>query len=164
LPVCDGVQHDLFFFWSYGKRTVEYCHSGTRSNYLVGLVFFLIPFLLAQFMSNRGAMLIFYPIAIAACHKLSGDPRGLILLIESGTLAAFMTPMPTAAVPYMMSYGGYTQKDLLRGGWLFAVLCCLISVFWIMTIMPVIINPSVQASAAGIPIWETSATPVLSDW
>ena len=111
--------------------------SGTRSNYLVGLVFFLIPFLLAQFMSNRGAMLIFYPIAIAACHKLSGDPRGLILLIESGTLAAFMTPMPTAAVPYMMSYGGYTQKDLLRGGWLFAVLCCLISVFWIMTIMPV---------------------------
>ena len=35
-----------------------------------------------------------------------------------------MTPMPTAAVPCMMEYGGYGQKDLIRGGWLFAVLYC----------------------------------------
>ena len=108
-----------------------------NSNSIIGFIFFFFPFLLAQFMSNRGAMLIFYPIAIAACHQIGGDPRGLILLIEAGTLAAFMTPMPTAAVPCMMEYGGYGQKDLIRGGWLFAVLYCVISVGWIMTIMPV---------------------------
>ena len=108
-----------------------------NNNYLVGLIFFFFPFLLAQFMSNRGAMLIFFPIAIATCHQVGGDPRGLLILIEAGALTAYMTPMPTAAVPCMMEYGGYSQKDLLRGGWLHSVISCVFSVGWIMTVMPV---------------------------
>ena len=108
-----------------------------NNKYIIGLIFFLLSFLLAQFMSNRGAMLIFYPIAIAACHKISGDPRGLLILIEAGALTAFMTPMPTAAVPDMMKAGGYSQKDLLKGGWLFSVLSCAVCVLWIMSVFPV---------------------------
>jgi di/tricarboxylate transporter len=108
-----------------------------NNNYVVGLIFFFFPFLLAQFMSNRSAMLIFFPVAVAACHRIGGDPRGLLILIEAGALTAFMTPMPTAAVPCMMEFGGYSQKDLVRGGWLFAAVSCVLSVGWIMTIMPV---------------------------
>ena len=108
-----------------------------NNRYVIGLVFYLFPFLFAQFMSNRGAMLIFFPIAIAVCHRIGGDPRGLLLLIETGVLAAFMTPLPTAAVPYMMAYGGYDQRDLFRGGWLFIVLGCVVCVGWIMSVMPV---------------------------
>ena len=108
-----------------------------NNKYIIGLIFFLLSFLLAQFMSNRGAMLILYPIAIAACHKISGDPRGLLILIEAGALTAFMTPMPTAAVPDMMKAGGYSQKDLLKGGWLFSVLSCAVCVLWIMSVFPV---------------------------
>ena len=89
-------------------------------------------------MSNRGAMLLFFPIAIAACHQVGGDPRGLLILIEAGALTAFMTPMPTAAVPYMMAYGGYRQQDLVKGGWLYAVISCILSVGWVMTVMPVL--------------------------
>ena len=100
--------------------------------------FFVIPFVLTQFMSNRGAMLIFIPIAIATCHKVGGDPRGLIILIQAAALTAFMTPMATAAVPYMMEYGGYDQKDMFKGGWLFAIIGCVISVGWIMTVLPVL--------------------------
>ena len=111
--------------------------ASVSNTYLVGFLFFLFPFILAQFMSNRGAMLIFFPIAIAACHQMNGDPRGLLILIEAGALTAFMTPMPTAAVPCMMEYGGYSQKDLIRGGWLFAVISCVLSVGWVMTILPV---------------------------
>ena len=109
-----------------------------NNNYAIGFIFFLFPFALALFMSNRGAMLIFFPIAIATCYQSGGDPRGLVILIEAGALTAFMTPMPTAAVPYMMEYGGYDQKDLIIGGWLFAVISCALSVAWIMTIMPVL--------------------------
>ena len=109
-----------------------------NNRYVIGLVFFLFPFLCAQFMSNRGAMLIFFPIAIAVCHRIGGDPRGLLILIETGALAAFMTPMPTAAVPCMMACGGYNQRDLFRGGWLFTVLGCVVCVGWIMSVMPVI--------------------------
>lgn len=109
-----------------------------NNNYVVGFIFFIVPFVLTQFMSNRGAMLIFIPIAIATCYQVGGDPRGLIILIQAGALTAFMTPMATAAVPYTMEYGGYDQKDLLKGGWLFAILGCVISVGWIMTILPVL--------------------------
>ena len=108
-----------------------------HNNYVIGFLFFFFPFLLAQFMSNRGAMLILFPVAIAACHEIGGDPRGLMILIETGALTAFMTPMPTAAVPYIMEYGGYHQRDLIRGGWLFALISCILSVGWIMTVMPV---------------------------
>ena len=112
--------------------------SAVNNNYVVGFIFFFVPFVLTQFMSNRGAMLIFIPIAIATCYQIGGDPRGLIILIQAGALTAFMTPMATAAVPYMMEYGGYNQKDLFKGGWLFAIIGCVISVGWIMTIMPVL--------------------------
>ena len=78
------------------------------------------------------------PMAIAACHQVGGDPRGLLILIEAGALTAFMTPMPTAAVPYMMAYGGYRQQDLVKGGWLYAVISCILSVGWVMTVMPVL--------------------------
>jgi len=46
--------------------------------------------------------------------------------------------MATAAVPYMMEYGGYDQKDMFKGGWLFAIIGCVISVGWIMTVLPVL--------------------------
>ena len=111
----------------------------SKNSYIIGLVFFLLTFVLAQFMSNRGTMLILYPIAIATCNKINADPRGLLILIEAGALTAFMTPMPTAAVPAMMEGGGYSQKDIVRGGWLFAVLSCAICVGWIMTIFPIVI-------------------------
>lgn len=109
-----------------------------NNNYLVGLVFFIVPFILTQFMSNRGTMLIFIPIAIATCYNVGGNPVGLIILIQAGCLTAFMTPMATAAVPYMMEYGNYDQKDLLKGGWLYAIIACIVSVGWIMTMYPVL--------------------------
>lgn len=109
-----------------------------NNNYVIGFLFFFFPFVLAQLMSNRGAMLLFFPIACAAGNQIGGNPCGLLILIEAGALTAFMTPMPTAAVPYMMEYGGYDQKDLIRGGWLFALIACVLSVGWIMTIMPVL--------------------------
>ena len=109
-----------------------------NNKYVIGFLFFFFPFALAQLMSNRGAMLLFFPIACAAANQIGGDPCGLLILIEAGALTAFMTPMPTAAVPYMMEYGGYNQRDLLRGGWLFALIACVLSVGWTMTIMPVL--------------------------
>lgn len=109
-----------------------------NNNYAIGFLFFFFPFVLAQLMSNRGAMLLFFPIACAAANQFGGNPCGLVILIEAGALTAFMTPMPTAAVPYMMEYGGYDQSDLIRGGWLYALIACVLSVGWTMTIMPVL--------------------------
>ena len=109
-----------------------------NNNYLVGLIFFIVPFILTQFMSNRGTMLIFIPIAIATCHNVGGNPVGLIILIQAACLTAFMTPMATGAVPYIMDYGGYNQASLVKGGWLYAIISCVVSVGWMMTVYPVL--------------------------
>ncbi|MCD8122992.1 MAG: anion permease [Clostridiales bacterium] len=108
------------------------------NSYVVGFVFFLIPFLLTQVMQNRGTMLIFHPIAIATCASIGGNPVGLMILIQAACLSAFMTPMATAAVPYIMDYGGYNQASMFRQSWLIAIVCCVVSVGWIMTMFPIL--------------------------
>lgn len=108
------------------------------NNYIVGFIFFIIPFLMTQVMQNRGTMLIFIPIAIATCKSIGGDPRGLMILIQAATLSAFMTPMATAAVPYIMDYGGYDQADMFRQSWILSIICCVVTVFSAMTFFPVL--------------------------
>lgn len=107
------------------------------NTYIVGFIFFIIPFVLTQVMQNRGTMLIFHPIAIATCHAIGANPVGLMILIQAACLSAFMTPMATAAVPYIMDYGGYDQKSMLKQSWPLVIICSLVSVFWIMTIYPI---------------------------
>lgn len=108
------------------------------NSYIVGFIFFIIPFILTQFMSNRGTMLIFHPIAIATCASIGGNPVGLMILIQAACLSAFMTPMATAAVPYIMEQGGYDQASMIKQGALFSVIACVVSVGWIMTIFPIL--------------------------
>ena len=108
------------------------------NSYLVGIIFFIIPFILTQFMSNRGTMMIFHPIAIATCASIGGNPVGLMILIQAACLSAFMTPMATAAVPYIMEEGGYNQTSMVKQGMLFTVIACVVSVGWIMTIFPIL--------------------------
>ena len=84
------------------------------NSYLVGLLFFLVPFILTQLMNNPATMLIFYPIAIATCAVMKANPVGLVILIQAACLSAFVTPMATPGVPYFMAAGGYDVKDVIK--------------------------------------------------
>ena len=106
------------------------------NSYLVGLMFFMFPFLMTQFMNNRGTMLVFHPIAIATCASMGANPIGLMILIQAACLSAFMTPMATPSVPYIMEAGGYDQKDMIKMSLLPAAIFCVVSVGWIMTVFP----------------------------
>lgn len=108
------------------------------NSYIVGLIFFIVPFILTQVMQNRGAMMTFHPIAIATCASIGGNPVGLMIIVQAACLSSFMTPMATPAVPYIMDYGGYDQKSMFKQSWLFAVICCIVTVGWVMTIFPII--------------------------
>lgn len=104
--------------------------------YLIGMVFFIVPFLLTQFMQNRTVMMVFIPIAILACKSMGANPVGVIILVQAACLTAFMTPMATLAVPQYMAAGGYDLKCVLKQSVIPCVLFCLISVFWTMTVIP----------------------------
>lgn len=104
--------------------------------YLIGLVFFIVPFLLTQIMMNRTVMIVFIPIAILACKAMEANPVGIIILVQAACLSSFMTPMATPAVPMCMAAGGYDLKSLIKQSVLPAICLCIVSVGWIMTIFP----------------------------
>ncbi len=104
--------------------------------YLIGFVFFIVPFLLTQVMMNRTVMIIFIPIAILACKAMGANPVGIILLVQSACLSSFMTPMATPAIPMCMANGGYDLKSIMKQSLIPAVILCIVSVLWIMTVFP----------------------------
>lgn len=110
---------------------------GTANNsYIIGAAFFVIPFIMTQVMQNQSVMNIFTPIVILTCKALGANPIGPILLLNAACLTAFLTPMATGAIPPMMDAGGYSQKDLLKIGWIPSVIVCVTAVLIVMTIFP----------------------------
>ena len=104
--------------------------------YLIGLVFFVVPFVLTQLMSNRAVMLIFIPIAIQACKSMGANPVGVIIMVQAACLTAFATPMATTAVPMIMAEGGYDFSDCVKQSIIPGILFCAVSVLWTMTVFP----------------------------
>lgn len=106
------------------------------NSYVVGLVFFLVPFLLTQVMNNNSVMQTMRPITIMACVALGYNPIGPYILTSIACTISFLTPMATPTIPLMMSVGGYSQKDLFRMGWLPAIVACAAMVLCTMTLYP----------------------------
>lgn len=110
---------------------------GTHNNYVLGALFFIVPFVLTQFMQNQAVTNIFVPIMLLTCQSLGGNPVGLAVIIPSACMTAFMTPMATAGVPVAMGAGGYDIKSLFKQGWLISIILAVYYIFYTMTVLPV---------------------------
>lgn len=109
---------------------------GSTNNYVLGALFFIVPYLLTQVMQNRIVNLLFCPICLMTCQSMNANPIGLVLCVSAASLTAFLTPMATSAVPVCMSEGGYDLKALFKSGWLISILISVVYVFYIMTLYP----------------------------
>ncbi len=109
---------------------------GAANSVVLHAVFFIVPFLITQFMQNQSVMNVFAPIALITCGALGADPRGCLILISAGALTAYMTPSATAAVPMCMGAGGYDVKSLFKMGWSFAVILCVCYVAFVSIVYP----------------------------
>ena len=110
---------------------------GANANgYILGLVFFLVPFILTQVMMNWAVLNIFVPVAIVTCNAIGESPLGPVVLVCIGALTAFMTPLATPSVAMFMGIGGYDQKTMFKMSWLPALCMCVLNVLWVMTIFP----------------------------
>lgn len=109
---------------------------GTHNNYVLGALFFIVPFLLTQFMLNRSVSAVFVPICLLTCSALGANPTGLVLLVNAASLTAFLTPMATPAVPMCMADGGYDLKSLFKSGALITLILPFIYIFYTMTVFP----------------------------
>ena len=108
----------------------------TRNGYIIGALFFVVPFIMTQFMNNQSCQAIFLPIVILSCQALGCDPRGPLILLSAACLTAFLTPMATGTIPMVMGTGGYDQASLIKQGWLPSLIITVVSVLSVMTLYP----------------------------
>ena len=109
---------------------------GLNNRYLIGFLFWIIPFLLTQIMQNRTVMAIFQPIAILACKSMGVNSIGPCMLVAGACCTAFMTPMATACIPFVMNLGGYDMKSQAKQSVLPGILLTIVNVLWVMTVYP----------------------------
>ncbi len=109
---------------------------GTTNSYVLGAVFFIIPFILTQFMLNRAVSAVFVPICLLTAKALGANPIGLVLLVNSASLTAFMTPMATPAVAMCMADGGYDLKSLFKSAWSITLILPILYILYTMTVFP----------------------------
>jgi di/tricarboxylate transporter len=109
-----------------------------NNNYLIGLLLFIVPFVLTQFMLNLGVYSIFVPLYIMLCKSMGANPIGPIMLCMMACMTAYFTPLATPAVPVMMAAGNYKVKDLLKMGWVPFIVITVVAVGWTMTVYPII--------------------------
>ncbi|MDO4460100.1 MAG: SLC13 family permease [Clostridia bacterium] len=109
---------------------------GTHNNYILGALFFIIPFILTQFMLNRSVSAVFVPICLLTANALGANPIGLIILVNAGSLTAFMTPMATPAIPMVMADGGYDLKAIIKSALPITLILPFVYIFFTMTVFP----------------------------
>lgn len=109
---------------------------GTHNSYVLGALFFIIPFLLTQFMLNRSVSAVFISICLLTCSALGANPIGVSILVRAGAMTAFLTPMATPAVPMCMADGGYDLKSIIKSGALITLILPFVYVFYTMTVFP----------------------------
>ena len=67
---------------------------GNNTNtYVIMAVFFMIPFILTQVMSNLATLTIFIPLVTSACIKIGVDPRAAVVGVLTASCISIMTPM-----------------------------------------------------------------------
>ncbi len=89
---------------------------GSTNQYLLASIFFLVPALLTQLMSNTACAAVFAPLAVAAGVSLGVDPRFLLVASQVGAFSAFLTPMSTACEAVVFEAGKFKFGEFAKSG------------------------------------------------
>lgn len=108
----------------------------TANPYIMMTVFFMIPFLLTQVMSNLATLTIFIPLVTSACLKIGVDPRAAVVGVLTASCISIMTPMAAPCQIMIIEPGGYTFKDYLKCGTPLAMLLALMTIFLMPLMFP----------------------------
>ncbi|MBP3241964.1 MAG: SLC13/DASS family transporter [Oribacterium sp.] len=100
----------------------------TTNPYFIMAVFFIIPLVLTQIMSNLATVTIFIPLVATACVKLGVDPRAAVIGVLTASCTSIMTPMAAPCQIMIMGPGGYSLKDYLKCGTPLVILITIASI------------------------------------
>ena len=108
----------------------------TTNPYIIMTVFYVIPFLLTQVMSNLATYTIFIPLVASACVKIGLDPRAAVMGVLMASCVSIMTPMAAPCQIMIMEPGGYKLKDYLKCGTPLAIIIAIVSIFMLPMMFP----------------------------
>ena len=108
----------------------------TTNPYIIMAVFYIIPFILTQIMSNLATYTIFIPLVASACVKIGVDPRAAVMGVLIASCVSIMTPMAAPCQIMIIEPGGYTIKDYLKCGTPLAVVIAVMSIFLLPVMFP----------------------------
>jgi di/tricarboxylate transporter len=101
---------------------------------LAGL--FIFTAILGQVISNTATAMILIPIAIAAAIDLDVSAQPVLMSLNVGATAAFLTPVATPANLIVMGPAGYRFGDYWKLGSVLMLLYFCIAVFWVPVVWP----------------------------
>ena len=110
---------------------------GNNTNtYGIMAVFFMIPFILTQVMSNLATLTIFIPLVTSACIKIGVDPRAAVVGVLTASCISIMTPMAAPCQIMIIEPGGYKLKDYLKCGTPLAIILAIMTIFLMPLMFP----------------------------
>ena len=110
---------------------------GNNTNtYVIMAVFFMIPFILTQVMSNLATLTIFIPLVTSACIKIGVDPRAAVVGVLTASCISIMTPMAAPCQIKIIEPGGYKLKDYLKCGTPLAIILAIMTIFLMPLMFP----------------------------
>jgi di/tricarboxylate transporter len=101
---------------------------------LAGL--FLFTALLGQVISNTATAMILIPIAVATAMQLGLSAQPVLMSLNVGASAAFLTPVATPPNLIVMGPGGYRFGDYWKLGLALMALYFAVAVFWVPLVWP----------------------------
>lgn len=108
----------------------------TTNPYLIMAVFFLVPLLMTQIMSNIAAVAVFVPLVASVAVAIGVDPRAAVMGVQIASCTSILTPMSCACQAMIMAPGGYKLKDYLKCGLPLAILILVLSVIYLPIMFP----------------------------
>ena len=110
--------------------------SGMTSPLLALLVVYLLTAAFTEMITNNGAAVIMFSIAIAVAGQVGADPTPFVVAVMFAASAAFITPIGYQTNLMVMGPGGYRFSDYIRVGVPFSLLACVICVSLIPLVWP----------------------------
>jgi di/tricarboxylate transporter len=101
---------------------------------LAGL--FLFTAILGQVISNTATALILIPIAVATAAELNISALPVLMSLNVGASAAFLTPIATPPNLMVMGPGGYRFGDYWKLGLVLLLVYFAVAVFWVPVVWP----------------------------
>jgi anion transporter len=108
----------------------------TTNPYVIMAVFFLIPVVLTQLMSNTAVIAIFIPLVAAAAVKIGVDPRAVVMGIIVSSNISVLSPMASPVQALVMETGGYKIQDYFKTGIAFVIVNSAVAIWWLPTLFP----------------------------